>query len=86
MQRYYTTVSRYVHGRSVFADPEHPAVVEFEDDIKVDPNDRTLIPIKETGQVAPPAPAEKLQPHYAKVQRGPAKMDPRKRPSDNDPE
>jgi hypothetical protein len=82
-KRYWTTVSRYVDGKFVTADVEHPALVEFPDHIKVNPEDRTLKPVDEGA----PAPAiERPLPPYAKIDRGPARVQkPGGRASDVDP-
>jgi hypothetical protein len=89
MQRFYTTVTRYVNGKLVVASPEHPALVEFPDELVVSKTDKSLTPAEETPGVPRAVPvAGKIQPpHGAQPAKAPnmATRDHDKRASDVDP-
>ena len=90
-QKFWTTCDRFVHGRYVRASPEYPALITFEDDVKIPvldngkPEDGTLIPVKEGKPEAPKT--EGLRKPYAEIRRGPDDRadDTGGRPSDTDP-
>jgi hypothetical protein len=84
MQKFYTLEPRYVDGKYIHADAEHPALVEFPDGVKITAS-HTLYPVEKAAEIEPP------KPHFAPGKAGAAPMAHSrdkaggKRPSDSDP-
>lgn len=86
-QKFWTTVPRYVDGKYVVASPDHPALVEFPDHLKVKA-DMTLVPVETEDNAPKELPKPKLIAPFADVRRGPPgklAANAGKRPSDMDP-
>lgn len=89
MQRYYTSKTRYVCGKLVVASPEHPALVEFPDELVVSKTDKSLTPAEDpAGNHAAVPSTRQVQPPYGEQPKRVPNMAARdlaKRASDVDP-